>query len=167
MQTRTDTPVQSSSVPITVDVAGTSNTKGLTLYIGIAVLGMLLILIIGLVILLTAILLSPRKTHRKLNQVKSAPEPNSVGYEHYTDVTDAPAIVGHPEPVFDDPVYHAPTPKKRQDSHSKIMDISTRQTQVAEAEDVTAYAVSNVHSTTSNSLSSIQEQNSGNEYAEP
>ena len=156
MQTRTDTPVQSSSISINVDVAGTSNTNRLTLYVGIAVLGVLLILIVSLMILLSAILLSPRKTRKKQikKQVENAPELNSARYQHYTDVTDAPASSGRTEAVFDDPIYNAPTTNARQDSHTRVLNVL--QTQAAHDDDVTAYAISNVNCTTFNG---IQEQN--------
>ena len=158
MQTRADTPVQSSSISITVDVAGSRNTNGLTLYIGIAVLGVLLILIIGLMIILAAILLSPRKTHKKMikNQVKNTPEPNGGRYQHYADVTDAPASSGRTEAVFDDPIYNAPTTNTRQDSRAEVL--NTPHVQVSNDDDVTAYAVSNVNCTTFIGLSNLQEQ---------
>lgn len=123
----------SSSVFISINSASTGNQYGSSLYVGVAIVGVLLVLICILIIVLLAILRNPRK---KKNPVITSSDSSSGHYEVCRDVTDGPPTPepSSPEPTFDDPIYNAPTPNiptESSPSHSTV-----------------AYAVADIHTST-------------------
>lgn len=124
----------SSSIFVSINSASTGNQYGPSLYVGVAIVGVLLVLICILIIVLLAILCNPRK---KKNPVITSSDSSSGRYAVYRDVTDGPPTPepsSSSEPTFDDPIYNAPTPNippESSPSHSAV-----------------AYAVADIHTST-------------------
>ena len=175
--------VQTTSVPVVVDSASTDSAQGLMFYISLGVVGMLLTLICVLIVILVIVIKSPR---RRIRDNKQLPMPaihvnpesgSTAGYEMYTDVADEPPqsvqsqSPNNVQHVFDDPIYNAPETEQEPAAGGKLAADLRSQAQskalLLAPAIISAYAISNVHCTTSRELPTISEQSDDYDYADP
>ena len=138
----------------------------------------MLVMICVLIVLLAIVIKSPRKK-AECNETPTVhvnPESSSsTGYEVYTDTTDdaSSSVVSqspsNSQPLFDNPISE-PDPIARYEMQY-VRNKTSQQIQSSKASTtpslISAYAISNVHCTTSRALPTIREQSDDYDYADP
>ena len=142
---------------------------------------MMLVMICVLIVLLVIVVKSPRRK-AKSNETPAVhvnPESSSsTRYEVYTDTTDdvASSVVcqspRNSQPLFDNLIYNNPEPDliaryAMQDIRNKISQKIQSNKASTTPSLISAYAISDVHCTTSRALPTIREQSDDYDYADP
>ena len=155
---------------VVVNSANTAPAQGLMFYVSVGVVGALLTMICVLIVILAIVIKSPRK---KVNDNEQLPMPaihinpetsNGTNYELYNDQTDdVPSSVAsqnpkNPEPMFDNAIYNVPEVQQAGSKTENVQNTHIQSKTLSTPILVSAYAISNLHCSTNQALSTISEQ---------
>lgn len=152
---------------VVVNSANTAPAQGLMFYVSVGVVGILLTMICILIVILAIVIKSPRK---KVNDNEQLPMPaihinpetsNGTNYELYNNQTDDVPSGGasqNPEPMFDNAIYNVPEVQQAASKTENVNNIHIQSKTLSTPILVSAYAISNLHCSTNQALSTISEQ---------